>query len=73
MAWQWMAWQCTARQWTAQRLGDGRLDGNSTPIEQPDGNRQLDGNGNERLGYGRLSNERRNGLAMDSLTATQWR
>jgi hypothetical protein len=42
-------------------------------MEQPDGNRQLDGNGNERLGYERLSDEQRKGSAMDSLTATQWR
>jgi hypothetical protein len=41
-------------------------------MEQPDGNGQLDGSGNEWLGYGRLSNEWNNDLAMDSLMATRW-
>jgi hypothetical protein len=42
-------------------------------MERLDGNGKLDGNGNKRLGYGRLRDERCDGLAMDSLMATQWR
>ncbi len=39
-----------------------------------DGNGRIDCDGDERLVYGRLGNGRRNGLAMDGLTATgqQW-
>jgi hypothetical protein len=73
MAWRWTAWRWTALRWTVRRLGDGRLDGNATPMERPDGDGQLDGNGDERLGYEWLSDEWRDGLAMDSLTATRWR
>ncbi len=40
---------------------------------QPNCDGQLVGNGDEWLGYGQLSNERRNSLAMDSLTAMRWR
>jgi hypothetical protein len=46
--------------------------GNAMPMEQPDGNRQLDGNGDEWLGYEWLCNEWCKGLAMDSLRATRW-
>ncbi len=41
--------------------------------EQRNGDGRLDGDGDERLGYGRLGNGRRNGLAMDGLTATRRR
>jgi hypothetical protein len=36
-------------------------------MEQCNGNGRLDGNGDERLGYGRLGNGWHNGLAMDGL------
>jgi hypothetical protein len=73
MAWQWTAWRWTARQWTVRRLSNGRLDSNAAPMERPVSNGQLDGNGDEWLGYGQLSNDRRNSLVMGSLTATRWR
>jgi hypothetical protein len=65
-AWLWTAWQ--------QCNGDGRLVRDATATGWRNGDGRLDCDGNERLGYRRLGNRRRNGLAMDGLTATrqQW-
>ncbi len=64
----------------AQGLGYGRLDPDAMAMEglvsnvmgtgQRNGDGRLDGDGNERLSYGRLGNGRCNGLAMDGLMAT---
>ncbi len=65
------AWLWKARR---QRDGDEQLVGDTTVMEQQDGNGRLDCNSDEqlgyrRLGYGRLGNGWHNGLAMDGLTA----